>query len=69
MFSQRNDKTRCLLDKKTALKEVKFILLYKNNQDTYIIYKGGIVSCDLVDIEVIYKQDYSINSKIIVDRK
>lgn len=66
MFFQKNDKMKSLIKKQKALKEVNYFL-YK--QDTYILFKGGMVSSDLIDIEVILKNNNHIRTKMLVDQK
>ena len=66
MFSQLCDRSTHLLNKKSTFKEV--LELY-NIEDSYILYRGGMVSSNLIDIEVIMRNYPEINSKIIIDPK
>lgn len=61
MFVGNVDKKTLLYNKEGEEKNTLYL------KDSYILYKGKMVSANLIDIEVIFQKKQSIRRKIMVD--
>lgn len=61
MFVGNVDKKTLLYNKEAEEKNSHYL------KDSYILYKGKMVSANLIDIEVIFQKKQSIRRKLMVD--